>query len=91
LAVAKSPNQSTENKPKASTTTSNPQTKQPNKPPLIMIKGFENHEHLTSILKPAIGGEHYQNRLMNIGITKVNISSDYAYRILHSLKIYNIH
>jgi hypothetical protein len=52
-----------------------------------MITGVENHENLTTIIKQAIGDEHYQTKLMNNGITKVNVSSDYAYRILtNSLK-----
>jgi hypothetical protein len=47
-----------------------------------MITGVENHENLTSIIKQAIGDENYQTKLMNNGITKTNVSSDYAYRIL---------
>jgi ribosome-binding factor A len=47
-----------------------------------MITGVEIHENLTSIIKQAIGDENYQTKLMNKGITKVNVSSDYAYRIL---------
>jgi hypothetical protein len=30
-----------------------------------MITGVENHEDLTSIIKHAIGDEHYQTKLMN--------------------------
>jgi hypothetical protein len=56
-----------------------------------MITGVENHENLTSIIKQAIGDEHYQTKLMNNGITKVHVSSDYAYRILtKTLKINHI-
>jgi hypothetical protein len=39
-----------------------------------MTTGVENHENLTSIIKQAIGNENYQTKLMNNGITKVNIS-----------------
>jgi hypothetical protein len=46
-----------------------------------MITGGENHENLAPIIKQAIGDENYQTKLMNNGITKVNVSSDYAYRI----------
>jgi hypothetical protein len=49
-----------------------------------MITGVENHEDMTSIIEQAIDDEHYQNKLMYNGITEVNISSDYAYRILAS-------
>jgi hypothetical protein len=66
----------------ASTTASHSQAKQPNKLPPIMITGIENHEDLTSVIKQAISGEHYQTKLMNNGITKVNFPSNYAYRIL---------
>jgi hypothetical protein len=56
-----------------------------------MITGFENHENLTSIIKQAIGDEHYQTKLMNNGVTNVNVSSNYAYRILtNSLKTSHI-
>jgi hypothetical protein len=56
-----------------------------------MITGVENHENLTSVIKQAIGDENYQIKLMNNGITKVNVSSDYAYRILtNSLKANHI-
>jgi hypothetical protein len=56
-----------------------------------MITGVENHENLGSIIKQAIGDEHYQTKLMNNGITKVNVSSAYAYRILtNSLKTNHI-
>jgi hypothetical protein len=75
------------NKDKASSSTSQSQTKESNKPPPIMITGIKNHENLTSIIKQAIGDENYQTKLMNNGITKVNVSSDHAYRILtNSLK-----
>jgi hypothetical protein len=40
-----------------------------------MITGVESHEKFTSIIKQAIGDEHYQTNLMNYGITKVNTSS----------------
>jgi hypothetical protein len=57
-----------------------------------MITGIENHEDFTSITKHAMGDEHYQTKLMNNGITKVNVSRDYTYRILtKSLKTNNIH
>jgi uncharacterized protein YaiL (DUF2058 family) len=83
----KSPEQSTEHKDKASSSASQSQTKELNKPPPIMITGGENHENLTSNIKQAIGDENYQNKLMNNCMTKVNVSSDYAYRILtNSLK-----
>jgi ribosome-binding factor A len=56
-----------------------------------MITGVENHENLSSIIKQAIGDENYQTNLMNNGVTKVNVSSDYAYRILtNSLNANNI-
>jgi hypothetical protein len=56
-----------------------------------MITGFENRENLTSIIKQAIGDENYQTKLMNNGITKVSVSSDYAYRIsTNSLKANHI-
>jgi hypothetical protein len=56
-----------------------------------MITGIENHEDLTSIIKQAIGDEYYQIKLMNNGIIKVNVSSDYTYRILiNSLKTNHI-
>jgi hypothetical protein len=74
-------------KDKASTSASHSQTKESNKLPPIMITGVENHENLTSIIKQAIGDENYQTKLMNDGITKLNVSSDYTYRILtNSLK-----
>jgi ribosome-binding factor A len=47
-----------------------------------MITVVENQENLTSIIKQAIGDENCQTNLMNNGITKVNVSSDYAYIIL---------
>jgi hypothetical protein len=47
--------------------------KQPSKPPPIMITGLQNHKELTSITKQAIGDEYCQTKLMNIGITKVNV------------------
>jgi hypothetical protein len=40
---------------------------------------------LTSITKQAIGNENYQTKLINNGITKVNVSSDYTYRIFNKL------
>jgi hypothetical protein len=56
-----------------------------------MITGVENHENLTSIIKQDIGDENYQTKLMNNDITKVNVSSDYTYRILtNSLKANHI-
>jgi hypothetical protein len=56
-----------------------------------MITGVENRENLTSIIKQAIGDENYQTKLMNNGITKENVSSDYAYRMLtNSLKANHI-
>jgi hypothetical protein len=56
-----------------------------------MMATFENHEDLTSIIKEAIGDEHNQTKLMNNGITKVNVSRHYAYKILtNSLKINHI-
>jgi hypothetical protein len=56
-----------------------------------MITGVENHENLTSIIKQAIGNENYQIKLMSNGITKANVSSDYAHRILtNSLKANHI-
>jgi hypothetical protein len=82
FAEVKSPEKSTEHKDKASSSASQSQTKESNKPQPIMITGVENRENLTSIIKQAIGDEHYQTKLMNNGITKVNVSSDYAYRIL---------
>jgi hypothetical protein len=91
FAEVKSPEQSTEHKDKASSSASQSQTKGPNKPPRIMITGVENHENLISIIKQAIADENYQTKLMNIGKTKMNISSDYAYRILtNSLKANHI-
>jgi hypothetical protein len=78
FAEVKSPEQSKENRDKASSSASHSQTKESNKPPPIMITGVENHENLTSSIKQAIGDEHYQTKLMNSGITKVNVSSDYA-------------
>jgi hypothetical protein len=39
-----------------------------------MITGYQNHENLSSIINQAIGDEHYQTKLMNNGITKVNAS-----------------
>jgi hypothetical protein len=77
----KSPEQSTEHKDKASPSASQSQTKESNKPPPIMIAGVDNYENLTSIIKQATGDENYQTKLKNNGITKVNVSSDYAYRI----------
>jgi hypothetical protein len=47
LAKVKSPEQSTENKEKASSTASPSQTKQSNKPMPITITGVENHKDLT--------------------------------------------
>jgi hypothetical protein len=47
-----------------------------------MITGVENHANLTSIIKQAIGDKNYQTKLMNNGITKVNVSSDCAHKIL---------
>jgi hypothetical protein len=41
-----------------------------------MITGVENHEDLISIIKQANDDEHYQTKLMNNDITKVNASSD---------------
>jgi hypothetical protein len=42
-------------------------------------------------MKQAIDDEHYQTKLMNKGITEVNVSSDDTYKILtNSLKTYNI-
>jgi hypothetical protein len=67
LADIKSPEQSTENKDKASSTASHSETRQPNELQLIMITGVENHEDLTSI----IGEECYQTKLTNNGITKI--------------------
>jgi hypothetical protein len=91
FAEVKSPEQSTENKDKATSIASHSQTKRSNKPPPIMITGIEIHEDLTSIIKQAIGDEHYQTKLMNNGITKVNVSRDYSYRILsNSLKTNHI-
>jgi hypothetical protein len=56
-----------------------------------MITGVENHEYLILIIKQATGEDHYQIKLMNNDITKVNVSSDYPYRILtNSLKTNNI-
>jgi hypothetical protein len=80
LAEVKSPEHFTENKDKAISTASKSQTKESNKPSPIMMTGVENHEDLTSIIKQAIGDERYQIKLMNNGITKVNVSSDTAYR-----------
>jgi hypothetical protein len=40
-----------------------------------MITGVSNQEDLTSIIKQAFADEHYQTKLMNNGITKVNVSS----------------
>jgi hypothetical protein len=82
LAEIKSLEQSTENEDKASSAASHSHTKESNKPPPIVKTSIENHEDLTSIIKNSIGGEHYQTKLMNSGISKVNVSSDYAYRIL---------
>jgi hypothetical protein len=83
--------QSIENKGEANTTASQPQIKQPVKPPPIMITGVDNHENLTTIIKQAIGDEYYQTKLMNNGINKVNVSSDHAYRMLtQTLKSNNI-
>jgi RNase P subunit RPR2 len=47
-----------------------------------MITGIENNEDLTSIIKQVIGDEHCQTKLMNNGITKVKVSSNYSYRII---------
>jgi hypothetical protein len=69
VAKVKSPEQSKENKDKASSSASHSQTKESNKPPPIMITGVKNHENLTSIIKQAIGDENYQTKLMNNGIT----------------------
>jgi hypothetical protein len=56
-----------------------------------VITGVKNHEDLASIIKQAIGDEHYQNKLMNNGITKVIVSNGCTYRILmNSLKTNNI-
>jgi hypothetical protein len=53
-----------------------------------MITGIENHEDLIPITKQAIGDE---TKLMNNDITKVNVSSDYTYKILtNSLKTNHI-
>jgi hypothetical protein len=41
-----------------------------------------NHEDLASIIKQAIDDEHYHDKLMNNGATKVNVPNDYDYRIL---------
>jgi hypothetical protein len=82
IVEVKSPEQCTDIKDKASPSASQSQTKGSNKPRPIMITGVENHEDLTSIIEQAIGDENYQSKLMNNGITKVNVSSDYAYRIL---------
>jgi hypothetical protein len=73
LVEVKSPEQSTENKDKASSTASHSQTEQSNTPLPIMITGIENHKDLTSIIKQAIGDEHYQIKLTNNGVTKVNV------------------
>jgi hypothetical protein len=91
FAEVKSPEQYKEHKDKASSSASHSQTKESNKPPPIMITGVENRENLTSIIKQAIGDENYQTKLMNNCITKVNVLSDYAYRILtNSLKANHI-
>jgi hypothetical protein len=56
-----------------------------------MITGVENHENLTSIIKQAVVDENHQIKLINNGITKANVSSDYAHRILtNSLKANHI-
>jgi hypothetical protein len=86
LVDVKSPEQSTENKAKASSTASQ-FTNQTAKSVAPMITGIENQEDFTSIMKQAIGDEHYQTKLMNDAISKVYVSRDYTYRILtNSLK-----
>jgi hypothetical protein len=52
-----------------------------------MITGVGNHENLTLIIKQATDDEHYQTKLKNNGITRVNVSSDYAYRSDVSIKL----
>jgi hypothetical protein len=50
----KTPEQSTENKDKASSSALHPPKKEEsNKPPPIVITGVENHENFTSIIKQA--------------------------------------
>jgi hypothetical protein len=91
LADVKSPKVSTESKDKASTLLHVHKPNSQNELPTVMITGIENHEAMSSIINQAIGDEHYQIKLMSNGITKVNVSSDYTYRILtNSLKINNV-
>jgi len=84
-----SPKQKSQNTNKALTVTLQTQikSKQTHKPPPVMITGVNNLEELTSFITNIIGDEHYQIKLMNNDVIKVNVTNDYAYRLLtNSLK-----
>ena len=57
------------------------------KPSPIIITGIENFNELTAFINQTIGSEYFQTILMNNNASKVNVSSDHAYKtwnLMHS-------
>lgn len=71
--------------------TTHSQPKEPYKLSSIIITGIINQEYVTALTNQAVGNEHFQTKLMSNGNNKINIFSDYAYRVsTDETKKYNI-
>lgn len=91
LADIKSPRQVKQAVDKTDTAAPIVHTKQTYKPPPIMVTGVKNLNDLTDLFKKLIGEEHFQTKLMNNGVNKINVTTESAYRIVTSeLKKQNV-